>query len=171
METRREIYETLRSVPGAHFSYLKRELGLATGTLQYHLNVLEDRELIEVRREDRYTRYFPALEIDRRDKEVLGLLRQQTPRRVVLDLLEHGASQLTDISDRLDLAPSTVSFHLGNLRDVDIVEKPERGRYELVDEEKVGDLLIAYQESFADRAVDRIVSLLTGLSRDPPGQA
>ncbi len=166
MTTRREIYEALREVPGAHFSHLKRELDLATGTLQHHLRVLEDRGLVESRQEDRYTRYFPSMEVDRRDKELLGLLRQQTPRRVVLDLIEHGTCRLTRVSERLGLAPSTVSFHLNNLREAGIVAKPERGRYELVDQEHVEDLLVAYQESFTDRAVDRIVSLVTGLSVD-----
>lgn len=167
VDTRRAIYEALQASPGAHFSKLQRELDLATGTLQYHLRVLEDRDLVEVKKDGRYTRYFPSFEVDRRDKDALGLLRQETPRRVVLDLLEHGTSQLTEISDRLDLAPSTVSFHMDKLREADVARRPERGRYELVDEERLVDLLTTYQESFADRAVDRIVSLVTGLSRDP----
>lgn len=142
---------------------------MATGTLQYHLKVLEDRGLVEVDREGRYTRYFVSLEVDRRDKELLGLLRQETARRVVLDLLEQGVSRLTVISERLGLAPSTVSFHLGNLEDAGVVEKPERGRYRLVDEEGIAGLLVAYQESFADRAVDRVISLVTGLGEGGGG--
>lgn len=164
---RRDIYLALKETPGAHFSELKRRLDAATGTLQYHLRVLEDRDLIEVRSDDRYTRYFPAFEVDRRDKELLGLLRQESPRRVALDLLEHGPSRLTDISDRVDLAPSTVSFHLDKLIEADAARKPERGVYELVDEDRVADLLVAYQDSFADRAVDRVVSLISGIGPDP----
>lgn len=167
VDTRREIYGALQASPGAHFSKLQRELDLATGTLQYHLKVLVDRELVEVRRDGRYTRYFPSFQVDRRDKEALGLLRQETPRRIVLDLLEHGASQLTDISDRLDLAPSTVSFHLDKLMDASLAERPERGRYRIVDPDRLQDLLVTYQESFADQAVDRLISLVTGVGRDP----
>lgn len=167
VDTRRDIYEALQASPGAHFSELQRDLDLATGTLQYHLRVLEDRDLIEIKKDGRYTRYFPSFEVDRRDKDALGLLRQETPRRIVLDLLEHETSQLTEISDRLDLAPSTISFHMDKLMEADVARRPERGRYELVDEARLMDLLTTYQESFADRAVDRIVSLISGLSRDP----
>lgn len=160
---RREIYESLREKPGAHFSDIQRSLEMATGTLQYHLKVLEDRGLVEVEREGRYTRYFVSLEVDRRDKEMLGVLRQETARRVVLVLLEEGVSRLTVLSNRLGLAPSTVSFHLGNLEEAGVVEKPERGCYQLVDEARVRDVLVAYRESFTDRAVDRVISLVTGL--------
>lgn len=170
VDTRRRIYEALRQQPGTHFSALQRELDLATGTLQYHLRVLDEHGLIDARRDGRYTRYFPSLEVDRRDKQALGLLRQETPRRIVLDLLEHEASQLTEISDRLGVVASTASFHLDKLREADIVRKPERGRYELADPDRVEELIVAYQESFADRAVDRVVSLLTGISPDPEEQ-
>ncbi len=169
VEARREIYETLRESPGAHFSHLQRLLGMATGTLQYHLKVLEDRNLIEVDREGRYTRYFVSLEVEQRDRQLLGLLRQETARRVMLHLLEQGLSRLTDVSDALGLAPSTVSFHLGNLEEAGVVEKPERGKYRLVDAERVEDVLVAYQESFSDHAVDRMVSLLTGLGEGGGG--
>lgn len=138
-------------------------MGMATGTLQHHLRVLEDRGLVEVEREGRYTRYFVSLEVDRRDKEMLGVLRQETARRVVLILLEEGVSRLTVLSDRLELAPSTVSFHLGSLEEAGVVEKPKRGLYRLVDEARVRDVLVTYRESFTDRAVDRVVSLVTGL--------
>lgn len=167
VESRRRIYEALQDSPGSHFSELKRTLEMATGTLQYHLRVLEERGLIDTREDGRYTRYFPTFEVDRRDKELLGLLRQETPRRIVLDLLEHDGAQLTQVSDRLDLAPSTISFHMDKLVEAEVVEKPERGRYEIVDDEQVTNLLVTYQESFADRAVDRIVSLFTGLGPDP----
>lgn len=170
IETRRAIYQELQETPGAHFSDLQRRLEMATGTLQYHLRVLEERGLLEVRRGDRYTRYYPSFEVDRRDKQLLGLLRQSSTRRVLLDLLEHGESRLTDVSDRLDLAPSTVSFHLDKLREAEVVERPERGRYALVAKDPVVDLLVAYQASFADRAVDRVVSLFTGVQPDPRGE-
>lgn len=164
VNTRREIYTFLREVPGAHFSEIQRRLDLATGTLQYHLRYLEKRDLIEAKRDGRYTRYYPSMEVDRRHKPILGLLRQSTPRRLVLDLIEHGPSRLTDMSDRLDLAPSTLSFHLKKLMKEDIVERPERGVYQVVDREGMLDLLVTYRSSFIDSAVDRIVNLFTGVN-------
>lgn len=167
VSTRREIYGFLREVPGAHFSEIQRRLDLATGTLQYHLQYLEKRDLLEVKRDGRYTRYYPAMEIDRRHKPILGLLRQATPREIVLDLIEHGPSRLTDMSDRLDLAPSTLSFHLKKLMKEDVVERPERGVYQVTDREGMLDLLVTYRSSFIDSAVDRIVNLFTGVNPGP----
>ncbi len=167
VSTRREIYTFLREVPGAHFSEIQRRLDLATGTLQYHLQYLEKRDLIDAKRDGRYTRYYPSLEIDRRHKPILGLLRQATPRKIVLDLIEHGPSRLTDMSDRLDLAPSTLSFHLKKLMKEDVVERPERGVYQVGDREGMLDLLVTYRSSFIDSAVDRIVGLFTGVNPGP----
>lgn len=167
LDNRRDLYAFLQEIPGAHFSEIQRQLDLATGTLQYHLRYLEKRGLVEVKRDGRYTRYYPSMEVDRRDKRLLGLLRQPTPRSIVLDLLEHGPSRLSHVAERLDLAPSTLSFHLDKLREADVVVRPERGVYEVADEQRVADVLVSYKESFVDRAVDRVAGLFTSLDPDP----
>ena len=154
-------------MPGAHFSEVQRQLEMPTGQLQYHLQFLEKRGLLEVKRDGRFTRYYPSLTIDRRDKPVLALLRQETPRAIVLDLIEHGPSRLTACSERLSLAPSTLSFHLTKLAKVEVVIKPSRGVYAVRDRDAVLDVLVTYKASFLDSAVDRIVGLFTGVGAPP----
>lgn len=163
VDARRRLYAFLKRTPGAHFSEVQRRLEMATGTLQYHLHYLEKRGLIDARREGRYTRYYPTSDVDRRDKPVLGLLRQETPRAILLDLVEHGPSRLTDLSERLGVVPSTLSFHLKKLQEAEVVERPSRGVYAVREADAVVDLLVSYRASFLDAAVDRIVGLFTGV--------
>ena len=40
LEVRRKIYEEIKASPGLHFRELQRRVGLATGSLQYHLDYL-----------------------------------------------------------------------------------------------------------------------------------
>ena len=169
VDARRDIYELVKRKPGAHFSEIQRELEMATGRLQYHLGVLEKRRILDVKRDARYTRYFPSLDVDRRHKPVLALLRQATPRGVLLHLVEHGPSRLTTMSESLDLAPSTLSFHLKKLERAEVVEKRGRGVYAAVDTEAVVDMLVTYRSGFLDSAVDRVISLFTGVKVGPRG--
>jgi len=167
LDTRRRLYAYLKGAPGAHFSQIQRDLALATGTLQYHLRYLETRGLVDARTDGKYTRYYTSLDIDRRWKPALGLLRQPTPRQVVVDLLEHGPSALNAISERTGVAVSTLSFHLKKLMDAEVVVRPERGRYALSDPDAMLGLLAEYRAGFLDAAVDRVVRLFTGIQRPP----
>lgn len=157
LETRRGIYDLVLARPGVHFREIKRELDLPTGALEYHLHFLEDHGLLTSRMEGRYKRFYVTGEMEPRDKEVLGLLRQEMPRRVLTYLMLHPCSTHKRILRSFDVAPSTLSFHLKKLVEADLVMGVPVGRqteYEVVDDARVARLLIQYRESFADEAVD-----------------
>jgi DNA-binding transcriptional ArsR family regulator len=90
----------------------------------------------------------------------MPLLRQATPRRIILFLLENPEAIHKDICDHVGKAPSTISFHLKKLVEADIVEEIARGKekaYVVRGPERVAELLATYQESFLDAAVDKFV--------------
>lgn len=47
LDPRKQIFEYIQAHPGSHFSKVKRELGMETGLLQYHLRTLEEYDIIE----------------------------------------------------------------------------------------------------------------------------
>lgn len=160
LESRKQIFEYVHANPGSHFSEVKRELDMETGLLQYHLRKLEEYNVIESKDHQGKRRLFVARELNAEEQSILSTLRYETTRRILLYLLEHGPARNGEIADAVDIAPSTVTWHVSNLLDQGVVETIQDGRttrYRVANEELTVQLSIRYQESFVDRAVDRII--------------
>ena len=75
-------------------------------------------------------------------------------------LLEDGPARNSDIAEAVGVTPATISWHLSNLVEEEVVESVKDGRttrYAVTNEELIVQVLVRYQESFVDRAVDRII--------------
>ncbi len=170
LETRRDIYDLIVRYPGLHEREIARRLDISLSTLDYHLHYMEKRGLLVSKKDGRYTRYFAAKKVGMEDKKIISLLRQQTPRQIVLYLLEYPGAIHKDICSAVGKSPSTVSFHLKKLVTAGIVEATSLGRktaYQVVDEERVVNALITYQDTFVDSAVDSFVDTWMSLHPRP----
>lgn len=165
LDSRRDIYQQVAGSPGIHFRALLNEVDYAKGTIQYHLRWLADKNLIEVSDDGQYTRYYPAADFDDTDQTVMNALRREYSRRILAHLIADGPLSTSDLSERLEKSQSTVSWHLSNLTETDLVTKERDGRsvvYEVIDPDRVRYLYTVYQQSFTDRVVDRILGLWEG---------
>jgi len=160
--SRRAIYQHIATHPGLHFRELEAELAYAKGTLQYQLRWLDEEGIVEVRDDGKYTRYYPAAEYDEIEQTVIDALRRKYSRRILAHLLSEEALSTTELSERIDKAPSTISWHLSKLADADLISKRQEGRsvvYEVNDPTRVKYLYTVHQKSFTDRVVDEILDL------------
>lgn len=160
LEPRKKTYDAVAENPGIHLRELDRKIDVALGTIRYHLRVLEKRKLIISKKEGKYKRYYAKGEIDHSDKERLAFLRKELPRTVILFLMEYPGSSHKELSNALDVAPSTISYHLKKMKKANIVEK-RGGDYHVKNEEEIADLLVQYQQTFLDSLVDRFVRMWT----------
>lgn len=161
LEPRKKIYDAIEESPGMHLRQIDRKLDIPMGTIRYHLRVLEKRDLITSKKEDKYKRFYARGKIDREKKDVLAILMKELPRTIILYLLEFPGSSHKDILSSLDVAASTLSYHLKKLREKDMIEKRD-GTYHVKNEEEIADLLIQYQQTFLDSLVDRFVRMWSG---------
>jgi predicted transcriptional regulator len=162
LESRRAIYQEIAATPGSHFRALLDELDYAQGTLQYQLRWLADEGVIDVSEDGKYTRYYPAAEFDDADRTVMNALRREYSRRILAHLLVDGPLSTTELSDRLEKAQSTVSWHLAKLADAGLVTKERDGQrvlYRVSDSDRVRYLYTIHRQSFTDRIVDRLLGL------------
>lgn len=160
LPSRKELFEYVEANPGIHFSQLKRDLDMETGLLQHHLRELEQYGVLESEEHQGKRRVFVARELDTEERSILAVLRYETTRRILLYLLEEGPARNSEITEAVGVTPATVSWHLSNLVEKDVVEEVTEGRtslYRVKNEELTVQLLVRYQESFVDRAVDRII--------------
>lgn len=162
LDSRKKIYEIVKKFAGCHFREIERKSALSTGSVKYHLNYLVKHSLIKEEKEGSYARYFP-IDFRSENKKLLGLLRQRSIRGILLFILTHKNCNHEQISVSVDLAPSTVSWHLKKLEKNNIIGFVKKGRKTyynmLIGEMEIINLLITYQESFLDSLVDRIIDM------------
>jgi len=163
-KARKEIYNYVLEHPGLHLGELSRKMDIPKSTMNYHLNHLKKQELLIKKSEERYTRYYIANKIGKTDKKIIHLLRQTVPREIIMFLLLHPDSSQIKISKNLKKHPTTISFHLNKLMNIDIIETIPNGNETICrikNPQYISDLLIKYGESlFDDEADYDVCSLL-----------
>lgn len=165
-ETRTRIETFVRNNPGTHFNDLVRSLDLAPGQVQYHVRrLLKGGDLT---REAMYgqTHYYPPT-VGSWERGALALFRRETARDVIGYLLADGASRPATVAANLDIARSTLEWHVDHLVEQDLVTKERdagnRVTLTLTRPGETADLLADVSPSLPDRFVDRFTRLVDGL--------
>lgn len=164
-DTRGRIADHVRRHPGVHFRAVVRDLDLATGQVQYHLHRLLADEAVVA--DDLYgrTHYYPP-GYGEWERAALALVRRETARDVLGYLMEHGRTPAATVADDLDVARSTLEWHLGHLVEQSLVEKRSDGNrvaLVLADPDATARLLARVTPSLPDRMVDRFARLVDRL--------
>jgi len=166
---RRRIVETVRANPGLHMRGLAERLDLAVSSLEYHCYHLVRTGHLVTRETAGFKAFYPAEGLDRRDKDILYLVRQEGVRRICTHLLLHPGATPKELKDAAGFTGPTLSFHLKKLREAGMLEEEPDGRTKrlrIVDPERVANVLVTYKKSFLDDVVDRFAK--TWLSLDRP---
>lgn len=161
LEVRQRIYNLLLGSPGLHFREIQRRTGLATGSLQYHLEYLEKKHLIRHVKEKKFSRFYLVRESFSGEKE-MSALRQESTRKIILFLLSKKKASNKQISRAIGLSPSTTSWHMEKLLSSGLVEKKRKGKkmaFYLLDPQKTSEILVSYKKSFLDGLVDNFVEV------------
>jgi predicted transcriptional regulator len=162
--TQDKIVKYVNEIPGIRYRELLRMTGLSNGVLSYHLRCLDNSGKIKVNRvNNRVTRYF-SYDVSSKESYVIGLLRQETTRKIILYILEKGACGFNDIMIHTRKVPSTISWHMTRLKAANIVKvrrQNEFNYYEIgMDRLILQDLLSKYTTSFTEKIVDNYVDMI-----------
>jgi predicted transcriptional regulator len=159
-----KIVKYVNEIPGIRYRELLRMTGLSNGVLSYHLRLLDNSGKIRVNRiNNRITRYF-SFDVSSHESHIIGLLRQETTRKIILYILEKGTCGFQDIMLHTKKVPSTISWHMTRLKDANIVKvrrQNEFNYYEIgMDKLMLQDLLSKYTSSFTEKIVDNYVDMM-----------
>lgn len=156
---RRRLLALVAEYPGLHVREAARQLGTSLALVEYHVALLEQSGLVEVRRDERYARLYAAGRAapGDADRAVLGVLRARLPLQVTLYLLDRGEpAKHGEVAQALGIGKSKLSFHLRKLEAAGVVAKTPEGAFTVVQPRRVQRLLWTYQptpdlrESFAE---------------------
>lgn len=163
VETRTRIADAVRSTPGIHFNGLVRSLDLATGQVQYHLKrLLAEESVVKTELYGR-THYYPDT-YDEWERRTLALLRRETTRDVVAVLFEMGSARPNELVETLNLARSTLEWHLDHLIEQDVAVKRYSSRnqvsIELARPEDTIELVRSADPTLLGKMVSRFTRLV-----------
>lgn len=167
LAARKRIVDYVRTSPGLHMRELAQRLDMAVSTLEYHCYQLVKHGHLATRESGGFKAFYPGEGIDRRDKDILYLVRHEAPRRICSHILLHPGATPGDVRDALAVSAPTLSFHLNKLRAAGLLREEPAGRTKnlfLVDPERVANVLVTYRASFLDDAVDRFASAWLALA-------
>ena len=159
-----KIVKYVNEIPGIRYRELLRITGISNGVLSYHLNLLENSGKIRVNRvNNRVTRYF-SYDVSPHETYVIGLLRQETSRKIIMYVLEKGTCGFNDIIIHTRKVPSTISWHMARLKAANIVKvrkQYEFNYYEIgMDRLILENLLSKYKSSFTEKIVNDYIDMI-----------
>ena len=160
LDSRRRIYNFIRKNPGAYMREIQRALGMGTGVLQYQLDYLVKKGLLSVYVDGKRKRYYCSESVSAPDKNILAMLRQKVPRRILMLCIGENGATTKQIMEFTGSSKSNVNFHLSKLIRMGIIEENEENGekiYYVREPERIAELIITYKESYLDDLVDRFV--------------
>ncbi len=176
-DNRTRIYEYIKNHPGIHLRRLSKNLVIAMGDTQHHLGVLDKLGLIKSRRKGMYKVYYTVSILRKRDEDILAVLQQETPRDIILHLVENPGSTQGEISDYMHLTAPTINWHMSNLINTRLVTSCKEGRFvkyfiEGDVNDIVGLLKLYYPtvwSKLSDRLAELFLDLASGSRPEPSG--
>lgn len=163
--TQRRILEYVSSHPGVYLREICRELGLAMGAVQYHVRRLERDGRITSARRGLRRFFYPANLFGERQREVLSILSLDTPRELLLNILENPKSTHAELAAAAHVSAPTASWHLKRMVDAGIVGRNQEGRtvtYSVAGGGEIASFIKAYHptvwESWSSRLADIFIA-------------
>ncbi len=156
LRARRRIFDHVKTFPGLHLRELARQVDLDPNHVRYHVRYLEQHGLVSGIREGGYVRYFPRVVgpvgyqdvLSPREKAALAVLRRPAPLRIVLVLLDRETASVGALAAEINLAHSTVNYHLRRMAAAGVVELRRNAggrKYALTDPEAVLAQLVRHR--------------------------
>lgn len=156
---RKRITEYIRRNPGVHFRQITRDLDLAIGQLDFHLNALIKGEVIVKETVSGNARYYVRDKFSKDERKAMSILRREIPRGIVLFLLDNPGSTPSKILENFTFTSATMSYHLKRLEKIEVlrVEQDGRERHYFVDDpDLVASLLVLYRSTLMDTIVEKV---------------
>jgi len=121
-----KILKFIIANPGSHLRKIKNNLGCSMGTIQYHLNMLEKEGKIKSVKTKFYRNYY---HIEEFDENILSVFNLDSPRSIIMYLIQHEPATHQGIAKGIGLSSSTVSWHMKRLIELQVVQTEYSGKY------------------------------------------
>ncbi len=167
------ILSHINKFPGLRFYQLKKEIGIANGTLQHHLSSLMKSGIISIEYDNSTPRYF-SNKIESNSQVIIKRLSQNTSSQIIRLLLKKECQTFAQLVKYTKKSPGTVSLYKNKL----VADKIIMGstdnckcnkkhgmkiKYRLSDPKKVRALVLEYGKSSLSKSADNLADVFLSL--------
>ena len=148
-----QLQQIIEQNPGIQFHQIMRSSGLKNGVLSHYLGKLEKSGIVKVIRGPRQARFYPP-KITEDESIVIKALRKQTPRDLLLALIENDGLEFSQLVKAVKKSPSTVSLYLSQIVEDELVEIKIielKKRYHIKARDLVDKLIEDYRPSLLEK--------------------
>ena len=164
-----QILRFIEENPSCHLRKIKKELDLAMGTVQYHLDRLEKAGRITSQKQGLHKHYFLVGAFEENEKQLLEVLSNETAREILMFIIEQKYPSQSEISKHIAISSPSVSWQIKRLQDYGIIEEIREGkfkRYKLHgDSKQFVALLKNYYPGIWNRWSSRLAEIFLSLSQ------
>ena len=160
-----QIQQIIEQNPGIQFREIMRSSGLKNGVLSHYLGKLEKNGIIKVNRGPRQVRFYPP-QITEAESVVIKALRKQTPRDLLLALIENDGLEFSELVKAVKKSPSTVSLYLSQLVEDELVEIKYvqiKKRYHIKARDLIDKLIEDYRPSLLEKPTSGFEDIFNSL--------
>ena len=162
MTREEKIILEINTNPGIRFRELMKAMKITNGVMSYYIQKLEKSGVVNTERTSGVLRLFSNT-IKSSDIDIIKFLRISTPKKIMVVLLEEDLLTFKQITEKIQMSPSTTSFYLGKLLQTEIVSisniSPKK--YTLNHKQKVSNLIVLYHPSIVDSASDNLTDIFS----------
>ncbi len=157
--------------PGCHLRSIKKTLNVSIGTAQYHLSILEKAGKITSFRRGFYKFYYLSGIFENNEKDILQVFRQETPREMLLFVLENKNPTQTEIVNKIGISRAAINWHINRLIQLKLLEEHRIGKYKryqvpAIHYKNITSLLKNHYPAIWNAWSNRLVDLFLSLSAD-----
>ncbi|MFZ8908972.1 MAG: winged helix-turn-helix transcriptional regulator [Nitrosopumilaceae archaeon] len=160
-----QLQELIEKNPGIQFREIMRNSGLKNGVLSHYLGKLEKNGLVKVMRGPRQTRFYPPKTTED-ESIVIKALRKQTPRDLLLALVENDGLEFSELVKKVGKSPSTVSLYLSQIVQDGLVEiklEKLKKRYYIKARDLIDQLIEDYRPSLLEKPTSGFEDIFNSL--------
>ena len=161
--TREEkIILEIQNNPGIRFRELMKMVGITNGIMSYYIQKLEKIGIIFVHRQAGIARLFTN-DINSSEINLIQYLRTSTTKKIMVSLLAEDHLTFKQITETIQMSPSTTSFYLKKLVSSKIVNVSGSFPkvYSLLMKEKISNLIVLYHPDIVDSASANLADIFS----------
>ena len=167
------ILRFIKDNPGCYLRQIRNELDLSMGSVQYHSYQLQKVGKITSTRQGLYKLHFQSGTFQDHEKTLLQVLNQETPREIILLIIEQGNPTQTDIVKRLGISAPSINWQVRRLIDLNLIEEVREGKYkryklrdDSIDSKYIEELLKTHNPNLWNKWSNRLVETFLSLTNE-----
>ena len=166
MATREEmIFSEIKNNPGIRFRELMKKVGITNGVMSHYLRKLEQSESVWIERTPRVTRFYSS-DLSEDEAKLVKRLRQETPKKILVTLVENDQLTFKEIVLKIAKSPSTTSFYLSQLVKENIINTSKSASVKIyfsAEKKRIANLIGEYHPDIIEQSSDNWADIISSL--------